>query len=309
MIALAGDDQHPAVAGYDPDVGGELYTTNGEITDTMYLELRRPGLHGRARRRLRLGRRRHDDTTPNGMNPGGFVFQDREADVEAVFQKNLPFFMDLAQSASHPDNPTSHLGNVAPDFVPVTFPTSYGNPQTVEVNVKRSLGTIVANYQVGSGPVQQAATSEFNGGDRYGKSGVIYHRMRASLTGFKPGDQVKVWFTGGGKASDPFTFTASTQGHNAQVSCSRPRTTWGSAQHRADRRPSYLSTYLDALADDGIRRRLRHRRAGPHAGRRARRAQPLQDGHLVHGPGRLRPRSRPDPRRLEDVRRPDGLRP
>ena len=38
MEALAGDDQRPAVAGYDPDVGGELYTTNGEITDTMYLE-------------------------------------------------------------------------------------------------------------------------------------------------------------------------------------------------------------------------------------------------------------------------------
>jgi len=31
-------DQRPAVAGYDPDVGGELYTTNGEITDTMYLQ-------------------------------------------------------------------------------------------------------------------------------------------------------------------------------------------------------------------------------------------------------------------------------
>ena len=38
METLAGTDRNPAVAGYDPDVGGELYTTNGEITDTMYLQ-------------------------------------------------------------------------------------------------------------------------------------------------------------------------------------------------------------------------------------------------------------------------------
>src|SRR3954449_11729309 len=186
MEALAGNDQRPAVAGYDPDVGGELYTTNGEITDTMYLQekvlaytIELDGGSGAG-----VG---GTTTTGNtvGMNPGGFVFQDRESDIEAVFQKNLPFFMDLAQSAPHPDTPVSHLNNPIPDFVPVTFPTAYGNPQTVEVNAKRSLGKLIANYQVeGSGAVQQAATSEYNGGERYGKSGVVYHRLRASLTGF-----------------------------------------------------------------------------------------------------------------------------
>src|SRR4051812_30979677 len=255
MAALAGDDQHPAVAGYDPDVGGELYTTNGEITDTMYLE------HGILAYTIELdggsGSPVGGTTSAGnsvGMNPGGFVFQDRESDIEAVFQKNLPFFMDLAQSAPHPDTPVSHLNNPIPDFVPVTFPTSYGNPQTVEVNVKRSLGNVVANYQVeGSGVVQQAATSEYNGGERYGKSGVVYHRMRASLTGFKPGDKVKVWFTAGGKSSDPFTFTASTQGHNAQVLVLSAEDYTGLSPNTAPTAgPSYLSTYLDALADDGI---------------------------------------------------------
>ena len=33
MEALAGDDDHPAVAGFDPDVSAELYTTNGDVTD------------------------------------------------------------------------------------------------------------------------------------------------------------------------------------------------------------------------------------------------------------------------------------
>src|SRR6478609_2105198 len=138
MEALAGNDQVPAVAGYDPDVGGELYTTNGEITDTMYLQ------HGILSYTIELdggsGAAVGGTTTAGnavGSNPGGFVFQDRESDVQAVFAKNLPFMLDLAQSAPTPDQPSSHIGATAPDFVPATFATSYGNPQTVEVNARR----------------------------------------------------------------------------------------------------------------------------------------------------------------------------
>ena len=36
MKALAGDDDHPAVAGFDPDVSAELYTTNGDVTGDAY---------------------------------------------------------------------------------------------------------------------------------------------------------------------------------------------------------------------------------------------------------------------------------
>ena len=82
MEALAGTDQNPAVAGYDPDVGGELYTTNGEITDTMYLQEDVMGytveLDGGSG--TPVG---GTTTTGNafGSNPSGFVFQDRESDV------------------------------------------------------------------------------------------------------------------------------------------------------------------------------------------------------------------------------------
>ena len=46
-------------------------------------------------------------TTGNayGSNPNGFVFQDREADVQDVFARNLPFMLDLARSAPTPDQP------------------------------------------------------------------------------------------------------------------------------------------------------------------------------------------------------------
>ena len=40
--AMAGDDEHPAVPGYDPDISAELYTTNGD-TDTHMPRIRRFG--------------------------------------------------------------------------------------------------------------------------------------------------------------------------------------------------------------------------------------------------------------------------
>jgi hypothetical protein len=255
MAALAGDDQRPAVAGYDPDVGGELYTTNGEITDTMYLE------HGVLAYTIELdggsgGPVGGTTSAGNsvGMDPGGFVFQDREADIAAVAAKNIPFFMDLAQSAPHPDTPVSHLGNPIPDFVPAAFPISYGDPQTVEVNVRRALGAVTLNWQVeGSSAVHQGTTSQFDGGERYGESGVYYHRMRGSVTGFAPGDRVKVWFTAGGKSSEPFTFTASPQGRGNQVLVLAAEDYSGMSPNAAPGAgPSYLGTYLDALADAGI---------------------------------------------------------
>ena len=36
MKALAGDDDRPAVPGFDPDVSAELYTTNGDVTGDAY---------------------------------------------------------------------------------------------------------------------------------------------------------------------------------------------------------------------------------------------------------------------------------
>ena len=196
MEALAGNDQVPAVAGYDPDVGGELYTTNGEITDTMYLQ------HGILSYTIELdggsGAPVGGTTTAGnavGSNPAGFVFQDREADVQAVFAKNLPFMLDLTKSAPTPDQPSSHIGAQIPDFVPASFATSYGSPQTVEVNVRRALGNVQLKWQVqGSSTVQTGSTTEFNGGERYGQSGVYYHRMRGSVTGFSAGQKVDVWF-------------------------------------------------------------------------------------------------------------------
>ncbi|HET6549564.1 MAG TPA: hypothetical protein VFG79_13960, partial [Solirubrobacter sp.] len=140
--------------------------------------------------------------------PGGFVFQDSEAAVEREFQINLQFALDLARSAENPGRPTSHIGNEAPDFVPHEFATSYGDPQTVEVNANRDLGPVDLLWRVNGGSVHRASTSEYKGGERYGAPGVYYHRMRGTVTGFAQGDEVEVWFTAGSHESSSFTFTA-----------------------------------------------------------------------------------------------------
>ena len=127
--------------------------------------------------------------------------------MQAEFEKNLAFALDLAKSAARPDEPKSHLGNTAPDFVPTTFPISNGDPQTVEVNAKRSLGDVKVYWQVNDGRVQRGDHGEWGGGERYGQPGVYYHKLRGQVSGAKPGDKVKVWFGRGNKASDPFTYT------------------------------------------------------------------------------------------------------
>ena len=82
-----------------------------------------------------------------------------------------------------------------------------GKNQTVQVNAKRKLGPIFLNYQVNNGRTRVKTTKEWRGGERYGKGyDRYYHRMRGQITGTKPGDTVKVWFSSLGKKSGSFTY-------------------------------------------------------------------------------------------------------
>ena len=206
MKALAGDDDHPAVAGFDPDVSAELYTTNGDVTGDAYNNW------GTQAFTVELDGGTGDGVGgtvdgPDSLPPGGFVFQDDETAVQAEFEKNLDFALDLVKSAARPDEPKSHLGNTAPDLVPSTFSISTGDPQTVEVNAKRSLGNVRVFWQVNGGRVHRGNLSEYAGGERYGKPGAYYHKLRGQVTGAKAGDSVQVWFGHGNTTSDPFTYT------------------------------------------------------------------------------------------------------
>ena len=238
MTALAGDDDNPAIPGFDPDVGAELYTTNGDTNDHMY----------QADRVLSF--------TPEG-SPGvgtgsGFIFQDVEADVQEEFEKHVQFALDLARSARDPSRPDSHLGNEAPNFVVDSFGVSYGDPQTVQVNARRDLGAISLHYRVNGGAVRTRPTSEWQGGLRYGDEGDYwYHRMRGQVTGTEVGDSVEVWFSSkkGNRKSGSFTYEVVSDS-NADVLVLAVEDYSGNSAfppYPAGTGPHYLSYYTQAL--------------------------------------------------------------
>jgi Zinc carboxypeptidase len=255
MAGLAGDDDKPAVAGFDPDVSAELYTTNGDVTDDTYKAFKTLAytveLDGGTG-----GPVGGTDGTDPAYTPDGFAFQDSDADIEAQFQKNLAFALDLARSAKDPANFSSHLGNTAPALVPTTFPISYGDPQTVEVNAKRELGSVTVHWKVNGGREHTASTREFKGGSRYGEPGVYYHRLRGEVTGTHTGDKVQVWFTAQKAKSDSFTYDVKNDSSNKVLILSAEDYTGNQATPPSPSTPypgpKYLDYYKTALGDAGV---------------------------------------------------------
>ena len=214
-MALSGTDDKPAINGYDPGVGADLYTTNGETTDYAH------ALGGALAWTPELGDGPHDD---------GFVFPDKEGQVQAEFSKNLPFALSVAQSTVDPDDPVSHtkietepfylnVAEVDPQksWNPMSdfrFAHSYnGANQPVQVLAKRDINgdgaedPVTLHYSVNGAAPVTAPTGEWEGGDRYGGPGdLYYHIARGTVTGANAGDTVEVWFSGGGATSASFTF-------------------------------------------------------------------------------------------------------
>jgi hypothetical protein len=249
--ALSGTDADSAVKGnppgapdsYDPDVAAELYTTNGETTDHAH------GVYGTLAWTPEL------DVGDPARGGGGsvFEFQDSEADVEQAFEKNIPFALDVAKSAKDPANPVSHLGNEPADFEVSQFSTSYGDPQPVQVDAKRELGKVTMHYRLNGGADRTVETKEWKGGERYGEGyDVYYHRLRGVVKGTKPGDQVKVWFEGGGKKSQAFTYSAAQESANKVLVLASEDYTGHSPDYADKTGPNYLRFYQQALQANGV---------------------------------------------------------
>ena len=199
FTALAGTDKDPAINSFDPDLGAELYITNGDTLDTAYNER---GILAYT----------PEGTPAKDPAVSGFEYEDSEGAIQAEFQRHREFVVDLAESAADPANPKSHLRNTVQDFYVDTFPESHGDPQTVQVLAKRSLGDLVLRWKVNGGATQEDPTTvEWSDGERYyQEAGRFYHRMRGTVTGTTPGDSVEVWFAtkDGKKRSASFTYKA-----------------------------------------------------------------------------------------------------
>ena len=242
FTTIAGNDDVPAIPTFDPDLGAELYTTNGDTNDHAYHEYRTISFT--------------PEGTPGTGTGSGFIFQDVEADVQAEFERHVQFSLDLARSED-PSRPESHLGNEVPDFVVDDFAVSYGDPQTVQVNARRDLGKIELKYRIDGGRTRSDDTREWRGGERYGDTGDYwYHRMRGEVRGADPGDEVTVWFESDkkGRRSDSFTYTVASD-TRADVLILAAEDYTGISnfpQDPAQTAPKYLSYYEQALADNGV---------------------------------------------------------
>jgi hypothetical protein len=253
--ALAGTDANPAIPGFNPGQAADtLYVTNGETTD--YAD-------------VHAGTVAFTPELSEGTPGAGFVFPDDEALIQAEFEKTLPFHLGLARSAERPAEPVSPVGIETEPFYldqddidpqnghhslfDFRFAVSYGDAQEVRVLAKRGLGAVTLKYQIGNGPVQQRPTSEWTGGERYGPGhGALYHVVRGQVSGAAVGDEVTVWFEGGGERSESFTYTLVSDSGRRVLILAAEDYTGASPGKPGVTAPQYLSFYADALTANGV---------------------------------------------------------
>ncbi|GAA3198735.1 M14 family metallopeptidase [Actinocorallia longicatena] len=213
--ALLGDDATPAVPGYDPDLGAELYTTNGETDGHMTQRYGTLTITPEMSTCQSASEVDPDDPWLPGDCESVFNFPDDETLIQQEFTKNLPFILSVAKSAKTPDEPVSSLGRTVPDLVIDPFTVSHGTTQPVAVEARRSLRALELKYKVNGGATKTATAARWNGGERYGDEGDLYFgEYRASVTGTAPGDSVEAWYEAKKKgvpiASGHFTYKVAT---------------------------------------------------------------------------------------------------
>ncbi|MGH3923281.1 MAG: M14 family zinc carboxypeptidase, partial [Pseudonocardiaceae bacterium] len=266
-VALSGTDDDPAVEDFNPGVGADLYTTNGEFTDWA---------HGEAGV-LAWTPELSEGCEDEPICTNGFEFPDDEAKVQAEFERLLPFSLNVGLSARDPDDPESHTGlDTAGLYVneaeidpwktnwptsDLRVQTSYagGSSQPVEVLAKRAVGDVTLHYSINGGAEQAVPTSESADGGVFGGNNAYdayYHYLRGEIPGLQVGNSVEYWFTGGGESTDPVTFDV-VEDANADVLIVAAEDRTGapvsgtSPVYPAGPGPHFLSYYTDAIAAAG----------------------------------------------------------
>ncbi|MEU3659090.1 M14 family zinc carboxypeptidase [Streptomyces sp. NPDC032940] len=248
--ALAGTPDNSAIPGYHPQVSSELYTTNGEA-DGHAANVNGMAMFTPEMSTCQTASDADPDDQWNARDcRSGFNFPDDEKLIQQEFAKNIPFALSVAETAAHPDRPSSSVGLDAADFTPAPFATSYsrGADQEVSVVVRKAVRDKELKYRVNGGRVLDMALKPWKGGETYGGDDNLYFdEYRAEVKDGAPGDKVEVWFTGetrqGRKvSSEHFTYTVA----------ERPRAdVLVVAEEGA--KATQAQTYVDALKASGKR--------------------------------------------------------
>ncbi|MFC7881332.1 M14 family zinc carboxypeptidase [Streptomyces sp. NPDC057376] len=248
--ALAGTPENSAIPGYRPQVSSELYTTNGEA-DGHSANVNGVAMFTPEMSTCQTISDQYPDDEWNAADcQSGFNFPDDEKLIQEEFEKNIPFALSVAESAAHPDRPSSSVGIEAADFTPAPFTTSYsrGADQEVSVVVRKSVRDKELKYRVNGGRVHDMALKPWRGGETYGgEDNLYFDEYRAKVKDGDRGDKVEVWFTGETKRgkrteSEHFTYTIA----------ERPRAdVLVVAEEGA--KATRAQTYVDALRANGKR--------------------------------------------------------
>ena len=158
--------------------------------------------------------------------------------------------LDLARSAEDPANPISHLGNTVAELHVETFADSYGDPQKVQVVAKNRSAT--SSCATASTTAPSRPPLQFMGGERFGQEpGLYYHRLRGTVTGTNPGDEVEVWFEGGRRLHALHLHRSLGDGQEG-ADHERRELQRGRPDLPGHHGPSYLTYYTDALDANGV---------------------------------------------------------
>lgn len=260
--ALAGTPENPAVPGYRPQVSSELYTTNGE-SDGHAANVNGMMMFTPEMTTCKTASELDpDDAWDPADCQSGFNFPDDEKLIQDEFAKNVPFALSVAETAAHPDRPSSPVGIEAPDFTVDDFDVSYargrghrgkragGADQEVSVVARKSVRDKELNYRVNGGRTRDEDVERWRGGETYGgEDNIRFDEYRAEVEDVEPGDEVEVWFTGrtrAGKrtASEHFTFTVAERPRAGTLVVAEE-----GAEEGAEAR--HARTYVDALRSSG----------------------------------------------------------
>ena len=122
-----------------------------------------------------------------------FTFPDDEKLIDAGVREERPVRAPVAETAAHPDQPSSSVGIAAPDFTPATFSTSYsrGADQEISVVVRRSVRDKELKYRGQRRPDARAWRSgPWQGGETSGGTDNLYFdRVPRQGQGRRPGRQ------------------------------------------------------------------------------------------------------------------------
>ena len=202
--AITGTDGDEAVFPYRSQHSSDLYESNGDTIDNAYHNYGIIGWTPEMDTCATLGE-------PSNCNQ--FASPDDEEIVEAVFQKNLSFALNVTNSLPNlgrPKNfetdPSHYQIKATQDIQLNRFDVSYGAPQIVEATVRKELGpafaTVTVVGQNGNTTLRMEAAGP---GERYNEvKGYYFERRRVTIPAvigtraLRAGDIVNVVVKAGG---------------------------------------------------------------------------------------------------------------